>query len=121
MLEGFSISFLVFEYGCWVIVRSLKFYGLTGSVGQQTEPLFYGAEITHPDDTSETFSYNAFGQMLSRTDGKGQTTRLQTRHSLLVEKLLNHPMVPQPNLTPKVREASYRPEKGLCMKQYLCA
>ncbi|MFV3287099.1 hypothetical protein ACNFCI_24160, partial [Pseudomonas sp. NY15356] len=33
-------------------------------------------KITHPDGTSETFTYNAFGQVLSHTDGKGQTTRL---------------------------------------------
>jgi len=32
--------------------------------------------ITHPDGTKETFSYNAYGQVLSHTDGKGQTTRL---------------------------------------------
>ncbi|EKT4525060.1 RHS repeat protein, partial [Pseudomonas putida] len=33
-------------------------------------------KITHPDGTSETFTYNVYGQVLSHTDGKGQTTRL---------------------------------------------
>ncbi|WP_085679622.1 MULTISPECIES: RHS repeat-associated core domain-containing protein [unclassified Pseudomonas] len=32
--------------------------------------------IIHPDGTKETFSYNVYGQVLSHTDGKGQTTRL---------------------------------------------
>ncbi|MFV3383177.1 RHS repeat-associated core domain-containing protein [Pseudomonas sp. NY15354] len=32
--------------------------------------------INHPDGTSETFTYNALGQVLSHTDGKGQSTRL---------------------------------------------
>ncbi|MFJ4065893.1 RHS repeat-associated core domain-containing protein [Pseudomonas sp. NPDC089996] len=32
--------------------------------------------ISHPDGSSETFTYNAMGQVLSHTDGKGQTTRL---------------------------------------------
>ena len=32
--------------------------------------------ISHPDGTKETFSYNVYGQVLSHTDGKGQTTRL---------------------------------------------
>ncbi|WDY60601.1 RHS domain-containing protein [Pseudomonas sp. PSKL.D1] len=32
--------------------------------------------ISHPDGTAETFSYNVYGQVLSHTDGKGQTTRL---------------------------------------------
>ncbi|POF93637.1 hypothetical protein BGP82_00650 [Pseudomonas putida] len=32
--------------------------------------------ISHPDSTTETFTYNVYGQVLSHTDGKGQTTRL---------------------------------------------
>ncbi|CAI2537388.1 Cell wall-associated polypeptide CWBP200 [Serratia ficaria] len=32
--------------------------------------------IDHPDGTSESFAYNALGQVLTHTDGKGQTTRL---------------------------------------------
>ncbi|CAI3797792.1 putative deoxyribonuclease RhsA [Pseudomonas sp. MM221] len=32
--------------------------------------------ISHPDGTAETFTYNVYGQVLSHTDGKGQTTRL---------------------------------------------
>ncbi|WP_239607683.1 RHS repeat-associated core domain-containing protein [Pseudomonas putida] len=32
--------------------------------------------INHPDGTTETFTYNVYGQVLSHTDGKGQTTRL---------------------------------------------
>jgi YD repeat-containing protein len=32
--------------------------------------------ISHPDGTTETFTYNVYGQVLSHTDGKGQTTRL---------------------------------------------
>ncbi|MEW9844023.1 RHS repeat domain-containing protein, partial [Pseudomonas juntendi] len=32
--------------------------------------------ISHPDGTTETFTYNGLGQVLSHTDGKGQTTRL---------------------------------------------
>ncbi|AZF13720.1 Rhs-family protein [Pseudomonas sp. R3-18-08] len=32
--------------------------------------------IEHPDGTAESFTYNAFGQVLTHTDGKGQTTRL---------------------------------------------
>ena len=32
--------------------------------------------IIHPDGTKESFSYNVYGQVLSHTDGKGQTTRL---------------------------------------------
>ncbi len=31
--------------------------------------------IHHPDGTAETFTYNALGQVLTHTDGKGQTTR----------------------------------------------
>jgi len=33
--------------------------------------------INHPDGTAETFTYNTLRQVLSHTDGKGQTTRLQ--------------------------------------------
>jgi YD repeat-containing protein len=33
-------------------------------------------KVSHPDGTSETFTYNPYGQVLSHTDGKGQTTRL---------------------------------------------
>jgi len=33
-------------------------------------------KIDHPDGTAETFTYNVYGQVLSHTDGKGQTTRL---------------------------------------------
>ncbi|WDY57004.1 RHS repeat-associated core domain-containing protein [Pseudomonas sp. PSKL.D1] len=33
--------------------------------------------IDHPDGTAEAFTYNALGQVLTHTDGKGQTTRLQ--------------------------------------------
>ncbi len=33
--------------------------------------------INHPDGTAETFTYNTLGQVLSHTDGRGQTTRLQ--------------------------------------------
>jgi len=33
--------------------------------------------IHHPDGTAESFTYNALGQVLTHTDGKGQTTRLQ--------------------------------------------
>ncbi|AFO50401.1 hypothetical protein REH59_15750 [Pseudomonas sp. BO3-4] len=33
--------------------------------------------IKHPDGTAETFTYNTLGQVLSHTNGKGQTTRLQ--------------------------------------------
>ncbi|MEE5041684.1 RHS repeat-associated core domain-containing protein [Pseudomonas alliivorans] len=32
--------------------------------------------IDHPDGTAESFTYNALGQILTHTDGKGQTTRL---------------------------------------------
>ena len=32
--------------------------------------------ISHPDGTAESFTYNVYGQVLSHTDGKGQTTRL---------------------------------------------
>jgi len=32
--------------------------------------------IDHPDGTPEFFTYNALGQVLTHTDGKGQTTRL---------------------------------------------
>ncbi|MDM9588791.1 RHS repeat-associated core domain-containing protein [Pseudomonas asiatica] len=32
--------------------------------------------ISHPDGTAETFTYNVYGQVISHTDGKGQTTRL---------------------------------------------
>jgi RHS repeat-associated protein len=32
--------------------------------------------ISHPDGTKETFTYNVYGQVLSHTDGKGQTIRL---------------------------------------------
>ncbi|UXH42316.1 RHS domain-containing protein [Pseudomonas promysalinigenes] len=32
--------------------------------------------IIHPDGTNETFGYNVYGQVVSHTDGKGQTTRL---------------------------------------------
>ncbi len=32
--------------------------------------------IEHPDGTAESFTYNALGQVLTHTDGKGQTTRL---------------------------------------------
>ncbi|MFG0499868.1 RHS repeat-associated core domain-containing protein, partial [Pseudomonas sp. YQ_13] len=32
--------------------------------------------ISHPDGTTESFTYNVYGQVLSHTDGKGQTTRL---------------------------------------------
>jgi RHS repeat-associated protein len=32
--------------------------------------------IDHPDGTAESFTYNALGQVLTHTDGKGQTTRL---------------------------------------------
>ncbi|QCY13047.1 RHS repeat-associated core domain-containing protein [Pseudomonas sp. MPC6] len=32
--------------------------------------------IDYPDGTAETFTYNALGQVLTHTDGKGQTTRL---------------------------------------------
>ncbi|RML34344.1 Cell-wall associated Rhs protein with YD-repeats and PAAR motif [Pseudomonas syringae pv. atrofaciens] len=32
--------------------------------------------INHPDGTSETFTYNELGQVLTHTDGKGQTTQL---------------------------------------------
>nr|WP_268801155.1 hypothetical protein [Pseudomonas sp. BSw22131] len=32
--------------------------------------------IEHPDGTGESFTYNALGQVLTHTDGKGQTTRL---------------------------------------------
>ncbi len=30
-----------------------------------------GLRISHPDGTQEIFTYNAFGQVLSHTDGKG--------------------------------------------------
>ncbi|MEN5124272.1 type IV secretion protein Rhs, partial [Pseudomonas sp. TWI698] len=33
--------------------------------------------IHHPDGTAESFTYNTLGQVLTHTDGKGQTTRLQ--------------------------------------------
>ncbi|WAC00434.1 DUF6531 domain-containing protein [Pseudomonas putida] len=33
-------------------------------------------KIDHPDGTAETFTYNPYGQVLTHTDGKGQTTRL---------------------------------------------
>ncbi|MCU0127295.1 sugar-binding protein, partial [Pseudomonas vlassakiae] len=33
--------------------------------------------IDHPDGTAETFTYNTLGQVLTHTDGEGQTTRLQ--------------------------------------------
>ncbi|MFJ4054302.1 RHS repeat-associated core domain-containing protein [Pseudomonas sp. NPDC089743] len=33
--------------------------------------------ICHPDGTAESFTYNALGQVLTHTDGKGQITRLQ--------------------------------------------
>jgi len=33
--------------------------------------------LQHPDGTQEHFTYNALGQVLTHTDGKGQTTRLQ--------------------------------------------
>ncbi|MFK3908533.1 RHS repeat-associated core domain-containing protein [Pseudomonas monteilii] len=33
--------------------------------------------IAHPDGSKETFTYNALGQVLTHTDGKGQTTCLQ--------------------------------------------
>ncbi|PVZ37268.1 YD repeat-containing protein [Pseudomonas sp. CC120222-01a] len=33
--------------------------------------------INHPDGTAETFTYNTLGQVLTHTDGKGQTTYLQ--------------------------------------------
>ncbi len=33
--------------------------------------------IDHPDGSSEAFTYNALGQVLTHTDGKGQTTRVQ--------------------------------------------
>jgi YD repeat-containing protein len=32
--------------------------------------------IDHPDGTAESFTYNTLGQVLTHTDGKGQTTRL---------------------------------------------
>ncbi|MFJ4434016.1 RHS repeat-associated core domain-containing protein, partial [Pseudomonas sp. NPDC089395] len=32
--------------------------------------------IHHPDGSSESFTYNVYGQVLSHSDGKGQTTRL---------------------------------------------
>ncbi len=32
--------------------------------------------INHPDGTSETFTYNELGQVLTHTDGKGQATQL---------------------------------------------
>jgi YD repeat-containing protein len=32
--------------------------------------------IQHPDGSAESFTYNALGQVLAHTDGKGQTTRL---------------------------------------------
>ncbi|RMV20423.1 Sugar-binding protein, partial [Pseudomonas savastanoi] len=32
--------------------------------------------INHPDGTSETFTYNELGQVLTHTDGKGQITQL---------------------------------------------
>ncbi len=32
--------------------------------------------INHPDGTHETFTYNELGQVLTHTDGKGQTTQL---------------------------------------------
>ncbi len=32
--------------------------------------------IQHPDGSAESFTYNALGQVLTHTDGKGQTTRL---------------------------------------------
>ncbi len=32
--------------------------------------------INHPDGSAESFTYNALGQVLSHTDGKGHTTRL---------------------------------------------
>jgi len=32
--------------------------------------------IHHPDGTVESFTYNVYGQVLSHSDGKGQTTRL---------------------------------------------
>jgi YD repeat-containing protein len=33
--------------------------------------------LQHPDGSSESFTYNALGQVLTHTDGKGHTTRLQ--------------------------------------------
>jgi len=33
-------------------------------------------KVSHPDGTAETFTYNPYGQVLTHTDGKGQTTRL---------------------------------------------
>ncbi|BBH46041.1 hypothetical protein KU43P_25180 [Pseudomonas sp. KU43P] len=33
--------------------------------------------ILHPDGTAESFTYNSLGQVLTHTDGKGQTTSLQ--------------------------------------------
>nr|WP_314613762.1 hypothetical protein [uncultured Pseudomonas sp.] len=39
--------------------------------------------IQHPDGTAESFTCNNLGQVLTHTDGKGQTTSLQrTSHGL---------------------------------------
>ncbi|PKI19145.1 sugar-binding protein, partial [Pseudomonas monteilii] len=53
---------------------------VTGALNQTTtlerKPDGEVLRISHPDGTTETFTYNVYGQVLSHTDGKGQTTRL---------------------------------------------
>ncbi|MDY7073089.1 Protein RhsD [Pseudomonas hunanensis] len=53
---------------------------VTGALNQTTtlerKPDGEVLRISHPDGTTESFTYNVYGQVLSHTDGKGQTTRL---------------------------------------------
>ena len=45
--------------------------------------------ISHPDGTTETFTYNAYGQVLSYTDGKGQRVRYEYDKAILLTVLVN--------------------------------
>ncbi|POA17589.1 type IV secretion protein Rhs, partial [Pseudomonas sp. FW300-N1A1] len=53
---------------------------VTDALGQVTtlerKPDGEVLRIQHPDGSAESFTYNALGQVLTHTDGKGQTTRL---------------------------------------------
>ena len=53
---------------------------VTDALGQTTtlerKPDGEVLRIHHPDGSAESFTYNALGQVLTHTDGKGQTTRL---------------------------------------------
>jgi RHS repeat-associated protein len=53
---------------------------ITDALGQTTtlerKPDGEVLRIHHPDGSAESFTYNALGQVLTHTDGKGQTTRL---------------------------------------------